>query len=904
MEHSGESERSNLTLPNDIGGKSTDQLLTEKLTESLFHRQWIGHSEEESSLISSNYTIDPLIFDFDKINKAINSEAILLITDSNGVILYLNDNCCKNVGYQPDELIGKHTKIFKTGIHSNEFYHELWASLLAGEIWKGEMTAKRKDGSTVWNFITIFPILNKDKQPYQFLTLRTDITKQKIMENQVARRDKQIQAIIQNTNDTIGSMDQNGNLSFLNSGFEKQLGYHPQEIIGKSIFDFIADEHLMKTKNTLKALITSPGLSVRMEIKVKNKKGNSIWVEFHATNYLKDPLLNGITFTFRDITKQKKISEEMKRMAYYDFLTGVPNRRFFENLLRKEIIRAKGNNTSLALLLIDIDEFKYVNNSFGHSIGDQLLESMSSRLKRSFANEGILCRPGGDEFVLLLPEINNLEEVSIQANNLISLINEEPFNVQGNNFFITASVGISVYPFSGETMEALLKHADMAMYRAKHNGKNQFQLFSSTMDLHIFKQFTLRNDSKQALLNDEYSIYFQPRFDPKNNDITGAEALIRWNHPRWGLVSPDEFISMAEESGLIVPIGAWMFQKVCQQLKKWQMEGVAIKKVSINLSALELLQSNFIEMVSSVLKKENLDSKWIEFEITERVIIDKEEQALKVLSQIKKLGISLALDDFGTGYSAINYLWKFPCDTIKIDRSLIKEMQKKNASYEIVAAVIALCKKLKKSVVAEGVETAEQIEVLKKLACEEIQGYLFSRPIEEHKFVQLLKQGKWVPESKINHPYLNKREYFRVHLEYPLEADMTIERIGTKTLNIGSTKVLIDNIGPGGLCFLSTIKLPKKEDIILRFTTEIFLGNFQINGHIVWSGEVDDDILQYGIKFNIDEIRREGLIKILQHLQVKLKDKSLLSNSRFISEDKTSYIKRQIVKGNYTHTHK
>jgi diguanylate cyclase (GGDEF)-like protein/PAS domain S-box-containing protein len=898
MEDSQIFNRSKFTLFNDIESKSVE-IWPNKETEPLGKTDMLDFPYYQTLVTAIGQQSETAIFDFERINSAINSEAILLITDKAGSIIYLNDNCCKNIGYKHEEIIGKHTRIFKTGLHSNKFYHDLWETLLTGEIWKGEMTAKRKDGSIVWNFLTIFPLFDNDNQPYQFLTLRTDITKQKQMETQVARRDKQLNAIIQNTNDAIGSMDENGQITFLNTGFEKHLGYSLQESIGKNIFDYIAEEHLLKTRNTFEALVKSPGKSIRTEIKVKNKRGNYIWLEFFATNYLKDPLLNGIIFTSKDITRSKKIAEEMKRMAYFDNLTGLPNRRYLENQLRKEVLRAKGNKTSFALLLIDLDEFKYVNNSFGHSVGDKLLEDFSARLQEAYTQDDvILCRLGGDEFIILLSNVFSLEEINKHASNLITLINDKPFNVRGNDFFITISVGVSVYPYSGESMDLLLKNADMAMYRAKGNGKNQYQIFSPTMNLFTYKQFTLRNDSKKALTNNEFNIFYQPRFNPITNDLTGAEALIRWNHPRWGLVSPDEFISMAEESGLIVPIGAWMLNKVCQQLENWQMEGLPIRKVSINLSSLELLQSNFIEMVSSVLKKNNLDPKWIEFEITERMIIDKEEKALKTITNLKKLGISLALDDFGTGYSAINYLWKLPCDIIKIDKSLIKEMQVKSASYEVVAAIIALCKKLKKKVVAEGVETNEQLELLKELACEEIQGYLFSRPVREQKFAQYLKQGKWVPENKLISPYENKRQYFRVPLTYPLEADMTIERIGMKALNIGSTKVLIEDIGPGGLRFISSINLPKKEDIILRFTTEIFLGTFQINGHIVWSRELDDNIFQYGVKFNIDEIRRESLIKILNNLQVKLKDKNVLTSGRFISEEKTSYIKKQL-KGNF-----
>lgn len=481
MEKLGETQIQGMDQANENEGKITERTSNQKIHETIVSNQYKSHFLNEFEMLANlnKLDMDPAIFNFEQINAAISSEAILLITDKDGVILYLNQNCCDRVGYREEELIGRHTRIFKTGIHTHEFYHDLWETLLAGKVWKGEMTARRKDGSSVWNFMTIFPLLDENNQPHQFLTLRTDITEKKKLEKKIAQRDKQLSAIIQNSHDIIGSFDQNGKITFLNAAFERYLGYTIQEAVGTSIFAFIENEALLKGKEIIDTIIRIPGKSLRMEMKLKSKIGSTIWVEAIVTNFLKDPLLKGVTFSCKDITKQKSISEEMKHMAYFDFLTGLPNRRSFEKRLKKELAYVLGNNSSLALMIIDIDGFKYVNDSFGHETGDQLLKDFSNRIKAAVAKEVFFGRLGGDEFVFLLPNSNDLEAVNKYASKLISLISNQSFNIQENEYFITASIGVSVYPYSGENMEDLFKNADISMYGAKDSGKNQYQIFSS-----------------------------------------------------------------------------------------------------------------------------------------------------------------------------------------------------------------------------------------------------------------------------------------------------------------------------------------------------------------------------------------------------------------------------------------
>lgn len=364
--------------------------------------------------------------------------------------------------------------------------------------------------------------------------------------------------------------------------------------------------------------------------------------------------------------------------------------------------------------------------------------------------------------------------------------------------------------------------------------------------------------------------------------MVSAEALIRWNHPKWGVVLPEEFISMAEESGLIIPIGAWLIGKVCSEIKKWEEDNLPVNKISINVSALQLLQPNFIDMVTSTLEMTRINPKQIEFEITESVIIENEEQVLNQLTALKNMGMTIALDDFGTGYSSLNYFKKFPCDVIKIDKSLIKDIDKNKDNLEIIGAVISLCHKLKKSVVAEGVEIKEQLFILQNLHCDEIQGYLYSQPVDEQEYKKLLREGiKFqINPSDIHDLEANRRKYFRIPLEIPLLADMTIEKIGDQKINIKTTEVMIKNIGPGGLCFYSPLKLPVSKKITLLFMTEILSEKLELRGNVVWNKEMANNEFQYGVELTTSNVG-ERLIKILNNFQVKLRHNLILPDCRF-----------------------
>lgn len=821
---------------------------------------------------------------FEKVNSIINEDTIILITDKVGYIIYVNDKCCISFGYEQEELLKMRTSDLSTGYHSKEFYRILWETVLDGRVWRGEITDRRKDGSIAWHFMSIFPLLDENGQPHQFLTLRTDISEQKELEKRALQIEKQLNSHFEMANDVMGCCDQDGNILYVNAAYEKMLGYNSTELVAAKIFDSLGSEEAIKVQRLLEELLSKPEQSLSVEVTLQSKNRTLITCDAVFKNYIHDPMIKGIVFHFHDITEQKRIIREIGQSSYFDFLTGLPNRKAFERQLQESIKQSYEQKTAFSVLLLDIDNFKYINDSFEHEMGDLLLKKFASRLATYLHGDEFIGRIGGDEFAIILHDANDVDTLQESAAQLVSLINKKSFQIHEYDFFLSISIGICVYPYSGENKQTLLKNAEIAMYRAKRAGKNQYQIFSPVMSIDKFKQFTLRNDSRKALLNDEFCFFYQPRIDPRTNELISAEALLRWNHPQWGMLMPNEFIPMLEESGLLIPIGEWMIRKICHQIKKWEEEITTIKPISVNLSAQQLRDPNFVDTVTSILKESRVSPRWLEFEITESVMIENEQSVFETVTKLNTLGVQFALDDFGTGYSSLNIFRKFHCKTIKIDKSVIKDIHTDDDTYEIIKMIIVLCHRLKKYVVAEGVETSEQLQLLQRLRCDEIQGNFYSKPMDVLEFTKLLQVGKWTSGDKQDLvEAVNRRNYFRVPLVIPLVADMTIEKIGTRKLNIGSSEVLLHDISPGGLCFQSSLRLPVKQDITLQFKTEILAGTLQVKGKIVWQEELNNNDYKYGVQFILDEIGTENLIKILNQFQIQLKQKNRLPNSRFLT---------------------
>lgn len=433
----------------------------------------------------------------------------------------------------------------------------------------------------------------------------------------------------------------------------------------------------------------------------------------------------------------RKNEQQIKQIAFFDEVTNLPNRYYFM-LKFKEILNPNSLcNKNSALIFLDLDEFKRINDTLGHDKGDCLLREISIRLKASIPLDSIAGRFGGDEFLVLVPEFDNIKELEIICSSLLNMF-KEPFIIDGILNYVTTSIGISTAPIDGENPEVLLKNADTAMYRAKEQGKNQYCFFSHTMRKELMKKITIENNLRNALENKEFELYYQPKVNLFTGKLEGMEALIRWNNKELGFVPPNTFIPIAEKTGLIVPIGKWVIETACKQNRLWLAKGLSYNSIAINVSCIQFIRPDFIDNLSAILTRENLPSNFLEIEITESLLMDSTEDIINKLNNLKSMGVKVSLDDFGTGYSSLNYLRQLPINVLKIDKSFVQEICCKADQRVIVDVIINLSHKLGYKVVAEGVETEEQLKLLKEMGCDLGQGYYFSKPVTAEKMEALL----------------------------------------------------------------------------------------------------------------------------------------------------------------------
>ena len=443
----------------------------------------------------------------------------------------------------------------------------------------------------------------------------------------------------------------------------------------------------------------------------------------------------------RDITERKKAEDTIRDLAYHDALTGLPNRALFEDRLSVALAQAHRSRQMLAVMFLDLDRFKVVNDTLGHSGGDKLLKGVADDLQAILREGDTVARVGGDEFTFLLPGIANQEDAIDIAQRILDIL-RVPRLIDGQEFAITTSIGITVYPQDGADTDTLLRNADTAMYRAKERGRNNFQLYTPAMNAGVFERLSLENDLRHALERDELRVYYQPIAETQTGRIVAIEALLRWQHPERGIVNPDEFIPFAEETGLIVPIGEWVLREAMFQNRAWQDAGHRPMRVTVNLSARQLQQEDMVSIVARLLRETGLAPEHLQLEITESAVMKNVELIIAMLHQIRRMGVGVSLDDFGTGYSSLSYLKRFPIDSVKIDRSFVRDIATDPSDAAIVTTVIAMARNLNLKVIAEGVETPEQLEFLQKRGCDEYQGYLISRPVEPAKIAGLLEPAR------------------------------------------------------------------------------------------------------------------------------------------------------------------
>ena len=526
----------------------------------------------------------------------------------------------------------------------------------------------------------------------------------------------------------------------VNKAWEAYFSTPREAFLGKSVHDLypgnreVADRlHAMDQE-----LWARPGTQV-YETSITTPDGKQHEAIYYKATFTRaDGSVAGLIGTIIDITERKQAEARVLHLAHYDELTGLPNRTMFHQRVGHALAQARRSGKELAILFIDLDHFKKINDTLGHEAGDRALKLIAERLRGCLRESDTVGRLGGDEFVVLIEELPRSESVAEVATKILAAV-ARPFPLDAGEYQLTASIGISTYPGDSEDMQGLMKNADISMYRAKEQGRNNYQFYSVQMNVHTLERLALESDLRHALERDEFRLHYQPKVDIRSGRVTGAEALVRWQRPARALVPPAQFIPLAEETGLIVPIGEWVLKTACLHNGGWLDQGLPRLTVAVNLSARQFAHESLLEDVARTLRDTQLDPAYLEFEITESMVMRDPEHAVKLLGGLKTMGIRLSIDDFGTGYSSLNYLKRFPLDSVKIDRAFIQDLPGNADDAAITRAIIAMAHSLRLKVIAEGVETKEQLGFLRELGCDEMQGYLFSGPLPGDEFVRLLQ---------------------------------------------------------------------------------------------------------------------------------------------------------------------
>lgn len=687
----------------------------------------------------------------------------LVITDQQDQILYINTRMAKLTGYGISDILGQPASLLLAEIGGwPSLQHEGQEAGPVGICQWQEVQLKRPDGRQFWAEISITLLCDDQGAVVGKLISVADITERRWLEEYV----RLLESVVINANEIVMITEVKPcedplelRIVYVNEAFIRATGYSVSEVIGKT-------PHILEGPDTSTfqleqiRLALSRQQAIKSEMVYYRKDTHRFWVDQHIvpiTNERGD--ITHYAAIMRETSDRKQVEEQLRRSALQDGLTGLPNRVLFMERLERTVGWTKRHPDYLfAVLFLDLDRFKVINDSLGHMVGDQLLVAIARRLETCLRATDTVARLGGDEFTILLEDIQSVRDALDVAERIHQAL-AAPFTLNGHEVFTSASIGIALSTTHYDYPEDLLRGADIAMYRAKARGKACHEVFDTTMHTHAVALLRLENDLRRAIERQEFHLCYQPIVALTSGRLIGFEALIRWYNPERGLVSPAEFIPVAEETGLIFPIGRWVMQAACQQLKQWQQQFPMNPplSISINLSSKQFSQSNLIDQVKQVLAETNLDTHSLKLEITESAIMDNTESAMDMLLQLKAMGIQLSIDDFGTGYSSLSYLYRFPLDWMKIDRSFISRIDVDGDKLELVRTIITLAWNLGIEVVAEGVETRKQLAQLKALNCEYAQGHFFSKPLDVKETEVLLARhipapGVWVPMIEETHP--------------------------------------------------------------------------------------------------------------------------------------------------------
>ncbi len=682
-----------------------------------------------------------------------------------------------------------------------------------------------------------------------------------------------------------------GDLVYASKGFEEILNLPLKKIYETPSLRYQMVQPLYKKEVAANFEMVAKGKTAQMLYPIKDGKGQKKWLlEQIVPRVNQAGAVTQIFGMITDVTHEMDNEEKLNFLANYDSLTRLPNQKsLFEKL---DLYCREG--ITFALLYLDIDRFYVINNSLGYQIGDEALKTIAHRLSDLTPEDGYLARLNSNDFIMLVKNYGDEKKVYELADKILRSF-EKSFTIQDYVLHITTSIGITFSPEEGDSRLTLLENAHTALYQAKRQGKNNYQLFSHSRDIPSYKKYVLDRDMRLALLNEEFTLYFQPQVEPSKGLIVGAEVLIRWQHPEWGDISPAEFIPLAEENHMVNQIIDWEIEKVCAILHEWKSKGYRLYPISINISPIRFMKKGLVEFVQKQLEKYDVKPHYLELEITESSLLKTDQTVLTILKELKELGVKVAVDDFGTGYSSLDYLRKIKPDSIKIDQTFIKNIRSESEIDKgVIASILFLGKRLDMKVIAEGVEDKEQLEFLKQNECDMIQGFLFSEPVPKEKYEKIIQVGylKAVQKTKRKGTMRENRNFYRFELPFHLHGKMTIAEVNNQVVQVGSTPVLIQNLSLGGIKILSNLKLPVNSNMKFKFEFKVLNEVIEVHGKLRWIEDELQDVYSYGVLFGLNRTLEDNLARLINRMTTLRITNQPIPNTEFVYDQVTKFFNK------------
>jgi diguanylate cyclase (GGDEF)-like protein/PAS domain S-box-containing protein len=667
---------------------------------------------------------------------ALNATAnAVLITDTDGKIIWVNPGFTNLTGYSFGESLGQSPRFLKSGVQDDVFYRDMWKTISSGETWYGEMTNKKKDGTYYIQDFTITPVRDSSGMITNYVGVGQDITERKDIERELRASYKRFQALVEHSADNISLLDAAGKYVDLATDTHRVLGYSKDEIVGKEAYTLVHDDDKELFRSFFDDLVRTPRKTVRIQLRAKHKLGEWRWIEAVGTNLILDPSVRALVFNSRDITERKLAEESIEFKATHDTLTGLPNRALFKDRLSMALSHAERYGNGLSLMFIDLDNFKKINDSLGHLVGDKLLKAVAARLSAVLRHGDTIARIGGDEFIVLLSKINESSDAEEVARKLLDISNQ-PFKIDGYDIRSALSIGIACYPEDGNDADTLMNRADNALYKAKHKGRNRYQLCSPEFDSRLMQHIEAKERLREAVNNNNLHVVYDPIVNVEGRHVSGAEAVMHWQDGEGAIFPAHSILNTVEHSDLMRPISNLVINKASLDAANWHANGHSHLRITIDVTFGQLDQPDFIQSLEKVLATNHLSPDKIELEISEESFVREPDRILGIIRGLRDRGLGVAIDDFGSHHTPLSYLSKYPITSIKIDKEFNPEFESDRCI--IVEALVDTAKKFGINTIASGIENELQFNFVRRIGCDEAQGGYFSKPMSGQDFYHVL----------------------------------------------------------------------------------------------------------------------------------------------------------------------